>query len=70
MIRRTPITPAYRDQLPAGPAPLPEDKLDPVLALLERDTNSDGLHGRLVSLGWTHPDGTPIEWFQHHLFRR
>jgi hypothetical protein len=70
-LARAPITPnKWLEQLPAGPAPLPADPLDRVVTLLERETNSHGLHGRLVSLGWTRPDGTQLEWWQHEIFRR
>ena len=65
-----PITPAYRDQLPAGPAPLPADPLDRLINQLEHATNSKSLHARMTDWGWIRPDGTPLQWFEHDLFNR
>jgi len=67
---RAPITPAYRDELPSGPAPLPADPLDRLIAQLERETNSNSLRARLAQWGWTRPDGTAMQWFEHKVFER
>ena len=59
---RSALTPAYRDQLPAGPAPLPSDNLERVAALLGRETSAESLHEKRVALGWIAPSGEPLDW--------
>ena len=57
---------AMREQLPTG---LPVDNLDRVVAILEKETNSGGLRGKLIDLGWISPSGEALDWW-HWWLRR